>query len=135
MVEEIQTIIRTEGDMDFKIYTEDAIGKMTFEKADNILNNVFLSLMVEKGSFFQNPDFGSRLHLLKRAKNTEKTAALAEEYCKEALQWLIDTGRAKKIDVYSERERLQDLNRLKLLVEVTQSDGRQVRFETFVEVV
>lgn len=121
--------------MDFKIMTEDAIGQMTFDKADNIFNNVFLSLMIEKGSFFQNPEFGSRLHLLKRAKNTEKTAALAEEYCKEALQWLIDAGRAKKIEVFTQRDRLQDLNRLKLLVEVTQADGRQVSFETFVEVV
>jgi phage gp46-like protein len=121
--------------MDFKIYTEDAVGQMTFDKADNIFNDVFLSLMIEKGSFFQNPEVGSRLHLLKRAKNTEKTAALAEEYCKEALQWLIDTGRAKKIEVFTERDRLQDLNRLKLLVEVTQADGRQVSFETFVEVV
>lgn len=121
--------------MDFKIYTEDTVGQMTFDKADNIFNNVFLSLMIEKGSFFQNPDFGSRLHLLKRAKNTEKTAALAEEYCKEALQWLIDTGRAKKIEVFTQRDRLQDLNRLKLLIEVTQSDGKPVSFETFVEVV
>lgn len=121
--------------MDFKILTEDAVGQMTFDKSDSIMNNVFLSLMIEKGSFFQNPDFGSRLHLLKRAKNTEKTAALAEEYCKEALQWLIDTGRAKKIEVFTQRDRIQDLNRLKLLVEVTQADGRQVSFETFVEVV
>ncbi len=121
--------------MDFKIMTEDAIGQMTFDKADNIFNNVFLSLMIEKGSFFQNPEFGSRLHLLKRTKNTEKTVALAEEYCKEALQWLIDAGRAKKIEVFTQRDRLQDLNRLKLLVEVTQADGRQVSFETFVEVV
>lgn len=121
--------------MDFKIHMENADGQMTFNKADNIFNNVFLSLMIQKGSFFQNPDFGSRLHLLKRAKNTEKTAALAEEYCKEALQWLIDTGRAKKIDVYSQRDRIQDLNRLKLLVEVTQADGRQISFETFAEVV
>lgn len=121
--------------MDFKIYTEDAVGQMTFDKTDNIFNNVFLSLMIEKGSFFQNPEVGSRLHLLKRAKNTEKNAALAEEYSKEALQWLIDTGRARKINIYTQRDRIQDLNRLKLLVEVTQSDGRQVSFETFVEVV
>lgn len=121
--------------MDFKVITEDAVGQMTFDKADNIFNNVYLSLMIEKGAFFQNPEFGSRLHLLKRAKNTEKTAALAEEYCKEALQWLIDTGRAKKIEVFTQRDRLQDLNRLKLLVEVTQADERKVSFETFVEVV
>jgi len=123
--------------MDFRINIEQGtgLGAMTFEKADTILNNIYLSLIVRKGSFFQNTDFGSRLHLLKRAKNTEKTAALAEEYCKEALQWLLNIGRATKINVYSERDRLQGLNRLKLLIEVTQSDGRQISFQTFTEVV
>lgn len=121
--------------MDFEIAIENGIGQMTFEKADNIMNNVFLSLMIRKGSFFQNPDFGSRLHLLKRAKNTDKTAALAEQYCKEALQWLLDTERAKKIEIFTERDRQQDINRLKLLVEVTQMDEKKVSFDTFVEVV
>ncbi len=122
--------------MDFKILTdEDAMGQMTFDPAEDIMNNVFLSLMVKRGSWFQNPEFGSRLHLLQRAKNTEKTAALAEEYCKEALRWLIDTGRATRIDVHTQRDRTQDLHRLKFIVEVTQADGRQVTFERFVEVV
>ncbi|NLT24774.1 MAG: hypothetical protein GXX82_17150 [Syntrophorhabdus sp.] len=122
--------------MDFKILTDDdAIGQMTFDPAEDIMNNVYLSLVVKRGSWFQNPEFGSRLHLLQRAKNTEKTAALAEEYCKEALRWLIDTGRATNVVVYTERDRTQDLHRLKLLVEVTQADGRQVSFGTFVEVV
>jgi phage gp46-like protein len=122
--------------MDFKILTdEDAMGQMTFDPAEDIMNNVFLSLMVKRGSWFQNPEFGSRLHLLQRAKNTEKTAALAEEYCKEALRWLMDTGRATRIDVHTQRDRTQDLHRLKFIVEVTQADGRQVTFERFVEVV
>lgn len=121
--------------MDFRIDTLSGIGQMTFEKADNIMNNIFLSLMVQKGSFFQNPDFGSRLHELFRAKNTERTAALAVEYCKEALQWIIDIGRAVKFDIYTERDMLQDLHRLKVLIEATQADGRIVTFETFVEVV
>ncbi len=122
--------------MDFKILTdEDAMGQMTFDPAEDIMNNVFLSLMVKRGSWFQNPEFGSRLHLLQRAKNTEKTAALAEEYCKEALRWLIDTGRATRIDVHTQRDRTQDLHRLKFIVEVTVANGRQVTFERFVEVV
>lgn len=119
--------------MDFAIAMQDGRGEMTFEMAENIFNNIYLSLKVRKGSFFQNPEFGSRLHLLK--KNTPRAAALAEEYAKEALQWLIDTGRSKKIEVFAERDRLQDLNRLKLLVEVTQADDKIVPFEDFVEVV
>jgi len=123
--------------MDFKILTDDAVtvGQMTFDPAGDIMNNVYLSLVMKRGSWFQNPEFGSRLHLLQRAKNTQKTAALAEEYCREALQWLLDVGRATKVDVRTERDRSQDLHRLKLLVEVTQADGRQVSFGTFVEVV
>ncbi len=123
--------------MDFTILTDDdaTVGRMTFDPAGDIMNNVYLSLVVRRGSWFQNPGFGSRLHLLERAKNTEKTASLAEEYCREALQWLIDTGRARRIDVRTERDRSQDLHRLKLLVEVTQADGRTVSFKRFVEVV
>jgi phage gp46-like protein len=123
--------------MDFKIDIEQGtgLGQMTFEKVEDITNNIYLSLMIRKGSFFQNPEFGSRLHLLYRAKNTEKTAALAAEYCKEALRWLIDIGRASSIDVSTERDRSEDLHRLKILVEVTLVDGRQVTFETFMEVV
>lgn len=110
---------------------------MTFEKTENgnLMNNIYLSLTVRRGTFFQNQDFGSRLHLLQRAKNTEQTAALAAEYCKESLQWLIDSARATKIDVYTERDRTEDLHRLKLLVEVTKADGHTVSFATFVEVV
>jgi phage gp46-like protein len=91
--------------------------------------------MWRRGSGDQNPDFGERHKLLQSAKNTEKTAALAEEYCKEALRWLMDTGRATRIDVHTQRDRTQDLHRLKFIVEVTQADGRQVTFERFVEVV
>lgn len=121
--------------MDFKIdiNNQTGIGEMTFDKADTIMNNICLSLMVEKGKFFQNPEFGSRLHLLQRAKNTDQTAALAGEYCKEALQWLIDIGRASTVEVYAERD--NELKRINLLAEVTQADGNQVSFGTFVEVV
>jgi phage gp46-like protein len=123
--------------MDFAIEIENgsAIGSMTLNASSSIMNNVYLSLMVKRGSFFQNLDFGSRLHLLHRAKNTERTAILAKEYCKEALQWLLDTGRATAIDVYTERDRRIDLCRLKLQVAVTQADGKKVDFITYVEVV
>jgi len=35
---------------------------------------------------------GSRLWLLERAKRTQQTLQLAQEYIREALQWLIDAG-------------------------------------------
>jgi len=124
--------------MDFNLNIDNRTGiaGMTFEMAadGNLVNNVYLSLMIKRGSFFQNPAFGSRLHLLQRAKNTPRTEALAVEYCKEALQWLIDVGRVTKFDYYTQRDRVQDLHRLKILIEATKADGEQVSFTTFVEV-
>lgn len=119
--------------MDFAIVLQDGRPVMTLAAADTIFNNVYLSLTVRRGSWFQNPAFGSRLHLL--SKNVPRAAALAEDYAREALQWLLDTGKATRIDVRSERDRMQDLHRLKLLVEVTQADGQTLPFEHFVEVV
>lgn len=121
--------------VDFALSINGSDGVMTFDPTTTIMNNVYLSLMVEKGSFFQDPEFGSRLHLLKRAKNTEKTAALARAYCKEALEWLIRTGRATKIEVFSQIDKTQDPGRLKLLVQVTEASGQKISYELFQEVV
>jgi phage gp46-like protein len=116
--------------MDYKLNINGSIADMTWEKADTILNNVYLSLMVKRGTFFQNPDFGMRS--LARAKNTKNVEVLAKEYCLEALQWIKDSKKATKIDVFAQRD---SLNRMKVLIEVVQADGRQVNFETFLEVV
>ena len=120
---------------DFKIDTEQGLGQLTFEESGDIMNNIYLSLMVRKGSFFQNRAFGSRLHELYRSKNTEQIAALVEDYCKEALQWIIDIGRASKIEVYTEIDKSENPHRLKLIVECTQVDGRVITFDIFMEVI
>ncbi|PKN05562.1 MAG: hypothetical protein CVU74_01145 [Deltaproteobacteria bacterium HGW-Deltaproteobacteria-9] len=122
--------------MDFAITTESGIGAMTFNKVETIMNNIYLSLVVARGSFFANTSFGSRLHLLQRAKNTDTTMRLAIDYCKEALQWMIDAGKASAVNVYAQRDRTEDLNRLKLLIEVTPYSGAApVAFSTFIEVI
>jgi phage gp46-like protein len=121
--------------MDFNIETIDGQGVMTFTPSRDIMNNIYLSLLVKKGSFFARPEFGSRLHELTRAKNTESTASLARDYCREALQWLIDTGRAKSFDIQSERDRTINPNRLKLSINVTQADLTPVTFEFYQEVI
>lgn len=120
--------------MDFKIEIDGADADMTFEKAESILNNIYLSLVVEQGSFFQNTNFGSRLHLI-RGKNTDNTEILVKEYCKESLEWLITTGRATAVDVITERNMEIDLHLLKILITVTQANGQQIVFETFLEIV
>ena len=122
--------------MDFAIETtgDDGIGQMTFTDATNYMNNVYLSLMVRKGSFFQNPDFGSRLYLLNRSKLTPQTAELVKDYVREALQWMIDAGRATAIGVETEMDTAVT-GRLKVRVEVTQNDGSIITFQTFVGVI
>ncbi len=123
--------------MDFALTIDDQSGlaAMTFEKATTIMNNIYLSLTVERGSFFADPSFGSRLYLLRRAKNTETTARLAVDYCREALQWLLDTKKAIAVDVFAQRDRTQDIHRLKLFIEVTPMSGPIVPFTTFIDVV
>jgi phage gp46-like protein len=120
--------------MDYAITIEDGLtGAMEFTAAIGISNNVFLSLAVERGSFFHNPGFGLRKR--ERLKNTEATAALIRHDYREALQWLIDTGRARSVEVEVERDRSQDLGRLAILVTVIQTDGASVSFSIFQEVV
>lgn len=124
--------------MDFAIDIDDSTGysRMTFEQAGTLLNNIWLSLTVQRGSFFYRPDFGSRLHLLHRAKLTPSTINLAEGYCREALQWLIDSGKASGISVTALRDTTESMFRLKLLVEVTPGAGADpVAFTTFIPVV
>ncbi|WP_410498150.1 phage GP46 family protein [Chitinibacter sp. S2-10] len=50
-----------------------------------------------------NDKIGSRLWLLARAKITTETLNQARDYCREALQWLLDDGLAAAIDVRIER--------------------------------
>lgn len=46
-----------------------------------------------------NDRIGSRLWLLKRRKQTEQTRIEAEEYCREALAWLVEDGIASSVEV------------------------------------
>lgn len=46
-----------------------------------------------------NDQIGSKLWLLSREKQTETTRARAEGYARDALQWLIDDGVVKTLDV------------------------------------
>jgi len=101
--------------------------------AEDIFNNIYISVGIERGSWFFNPRFGLRRR--ERLKNTEKTRRLIEADYREALQWIIDAGRATRIDVTTERDRNQVTGRLKILIEAYQADGSKVTFTTFKEVI
>ena len=67
-----------------------------------------------------NDRIGSRLWLLARSKLTSNTVQQAQDYAKEALQWLIDDGVAARIAVRAER---QGLSTLALQCTLYEADG------------
>lgn len=66
---------------------------------------------------------GSRLWLLRRAKQTTETLQRAYDYIAEALQWLIDDGVVAKFDITVEWTRASMLG---AMVVAYQQDGTQV---------
>ncbi len=111
-------------------------GGLTWQEQDAVdsrFNNIFLSLTVKRGSFFFNPNFGSRLHLLLRAKCTAGTEAKVVDYCTEALQWLIDAGRIKNVAVSTSRD--ATAGRILYTVTVTWGVSSQLTYSSFVGVV
>lgn len=118
--------------MDFGIEALDGNPVMVMDRANGLFNNLVLSLTLPKGSWWFNPEFGHRFDELK--KLTPQSERLAEEFAREALRWLIDTGRALSVEVSAERDRQQNPNRLLLRVRVTAARGELVEWQTFVEV-
>lgn len=101
---------------------------------DSFLNNIYLSLMVDQGSFFQDPGFGSRLYLLKRAKSLDANARLAKAYCEEALAWMIRAGRATTFEIDTWIEKRAGSDRLRIWILATRANGQAVEFSIFKEI-
>ena len=74
--------------------------------------------------------YGSRLWLLHREKQLASVVERAREYALEALQWLIEDGVARAVNVTAEVVRTGVLG---LSIEIVRSDRpvAQYRFETF----
>jgi hypothetical protein len=118
--------------MDFKIVNTPAGGAdMSWDAAGELANNVWLSLNIRRGSFFAAPDFGLRAL---PSKNTAGAADLIEIYVREALQWLVATGRAVSIEISTVRDTRRRPDRILISGTVESAAGRRVPFEQFVEV-
>jgi phage gp46-like protein len=100
------------------------------ETTDTLLNNIFLSLNMPRGSWWFNQQFGSRLHELNREKDVARVEMLARKYAEEALQWLLESGRAAAVEAATVRVS----GGLLLTVTVTPAAGESVNFEKFVPV-
>jgi phage gp46-like protein len=66
---------------------------------NDLSNAIYLRITTPRGSYWGNPNLGSRLHLLRRAKDVERNKTLAIQYAKEALQDLLTDKRADSIDI------------------------------------
>jgi phage gp46-like protein len=108
-----------------------AEGALTLDPARGLANAVYLRLMTPLGSYWADAALGSRLHELQRQKDLARVAVLAKAYCEQALQPLLDDGRALAITV--DTERLHD-GWLRLLVQVTDAGGREHLFNHHVRV-
>ncbi|TBV76885.1 phage GP46 family protein [Pseudoxanthomonas winnipegensis] len=72
---------------------------------------------------------GSRLWLLRREKASDQTLQRAQQYAREALQWLADDGVVKRVDITAEYQRLDGSGRtLALQVILTRQDGNTIRY-------
>lgn len=94
-------------------------------------NAVYLRLTTPRGSLWHDPTLGSRLHLLAREKDVARVRRLGEEYVREALQPLLDDGRALALEVSGIR-----LERGVIVVqgEITDVSGQAVAINQWVVV-
>lgn len=122
---------------DFLLTIEAGTGDadMTLTSGDSFINNIYLSLMVDRGTFFQDTAFGSRLYMLKRGKSVDVNTRLAKDYCDEALAWMIESGRAKSFRIETWIDKLASSDRLNIWILAVRADGREIEFTTFTEIV
>ncbi|HCB2353235.1 TPA: phage GP46 family protein [Escherichia coli] len=77
-------------------------GDYTGDQTDTLQNAVFLRLMTPLGSWWADPTLGSLLHTLRREKDVSRVRVLARQYAEQALQPIVDDGRATAIDITAE---------------------------------
>lgn len=96
-----------------------------------LYENVCLSMTVPKGTLYKRPEFGHRFNELANEVASDGTRRRAEDYAREALAWMLDTGRVQTVDASAAYD---DHDRLIVAVEVVSPSGQQVAFSRFVEV-
>ena len=109
-----------------------ALEVMSLASGDSRETTVYISLKLRRGRAFWNKDLGSLLHTIK--KLDDDGLADAVDYTKEALQWLVDTGRAGVIDVVAERDN-DNRGQCNLAVTVAWTNAAPVTYKTFFQVV
>lgn len=100
-------------------------------RTETLANAAYIRLATPLGTYWVNPLLGSRLHELEREKDLARVEVLAEQYAEQALQPLLNDGRARSISITTERG---GSGRLDLLIEIEDATGRTARFRHPVKV-
>ncbi|MAL02636.1 MAG: hypothetical protein CL536_11000 [Alcaligenaceae bacterium] len=106
-------------------------GDYAGQQIQTLANAVYLRLFTRVGSWWADPQLGSRLHELQRMKDVHRIYKLAKQYSEQALQPIIDDGRASGITVTATRAQP---GRCLLHIEVVDVSGRTQLFTHHVEV-
>jgi phage gp46-like protein len=93
----------------------------------NIEELARMSIGTNKGTWAQDPSFGSELWLLAHTgKADAETTGVLERMVREALQWMLEDNLAQSIEVAAERN---GKNRIDYRVIITKPDGSQTTIE------
>lgn len=68
-------------------------------RVTDLSNAVYLRITVPLGSYWADPKLGSKLYQLAGMKDVQRYKSLAIQYVRQALQPLIDSQRADRVDV------------------------------------
>lgn len=71
--------------------------EMSYNAVNDIRNNILISLIVKKGTFFLDLAFGSLIHEVKTTSPSDLN--LLKSYCAAALQWMIDIKKVKSFEI------------------------------------
>jgi phage gp46-like protein len=105
---------------------------MTFGPCeDSIVNNIYLSFKLRRGKHLINKNIGSRLHTIQNTNDNSMKDA--RDFCREAVQWMFDSGRLKGFDVFCERDD-NEVGRINIHVMAIAADNRQIPYSTFYKV-
>lgn len=101
-------------------------GGYTSEQISTLQNAVYIRLTTPLGAWWANGRVGSLLHTLQREKDISRISMLAQQYAEEALQPLLDDGRAREISIDVERPQNGSLI---LHISVTDNRGQSFAFK------
>lgn len=103
----------------------------TGQQISSLANAIYLRLETPLGSYWSDSTLGSLLYTLAREKDVPRVHTLAVQYVEQALQPLIDDGRATSITVTAQSGQT---GWLILLIEVIEASATTSTLQYFVQV-